>query len=161
MGRALRILNLKERNGGWETSGRTCAAENTLRRPYDESGFQRATARCGRYRFRRLKSTTLDDKELLDWAEITHPFHPLRGQKFPVLKSQKLEQRDVLSLKGSHRGTIVVPRDWTDKADPNPYCCSDVASPILSFEHLCTLSDLIAEIRPKNRKKRKKVDEWK
>lgn len=106
--------------------------------------------------YRRLGSTALDDKELLDSAEITHPFHPLRGQRFPVLKSRKLEQRDVLSLKGSHRGTIIVLRDWTDKADPNPYYCQDAPLPILSFENLCAVSDLMTAIVPKRRNSRKK-----
>ncbi|MFC1612075.1 DUF5372 family protein [Myxococcota bacterium] len=99
---------------------------------------------------RRLGSTALDDSEVSDWAEITHPFHPLRGQRFPVLKSRKYAERDLLSLKGSHRGTVVVPRDWTDKADPDPYSGLERPAPILSFEHLCQLADLVTAIRRKS-----------
>lgn len=101
------------------------------------------------FRFRRLQSTTLEDSELSEWAEITHPFHPLCGEKFPILRSRKLEQRDVLSLKGSHRGTIIVPREWTDKADPNPYGCLDSPASILSYECLCAVADIVATIRVK------------
>ncbi|MCK4304543.1 MAG: hypothetical protein KAY24_09920 [Candidatus Eisenbacteria sp.] len=65
--------------------------------------------------YRRSTSTTLDPRALSDWAEIIHPFHPLRGQKFPILKSRKYAQRELLSLGGSHRGTVVVPREWTGR----------------------------------------------
>ncbi len=103
--------------------------------------------RSGPWGYPRLKSTTLDDSQLSDFAEITHPFHPLHGQKFAILKSRKLAQRDEISLKGSHRGTIVVPRDWTDRSDPNPYTCLGGPLPILSYERLCAIVDLIAAIR--------------
>src|SRR5579871_584432 len=33
--------------------------------------------------------TRLDHSKPLGWAEIRHPFHPLRGQRFPVLKTKR------------------------------------------------------------------------
>jgi hypothetical protein len=88
----------------------------------------------------------------LEWAEITHPFHPLRGQKLPVLKSRKLAQRDMLSLRGGEHGTLCVPREWTDKADPVPWLELGIAAPILSYSCLRELATLVAALRQNQEK---------
>jgi hypothetical protein len=55
----------------------------------------------------------------LGWAEILHPFHPLRGQRFEVLKTRRVAGIDTLSLRALERGTISIAREWTDWADPS------------------------------------------
>jgi Family of unknown function (DUF5372) len=75
---------------------------------------------------------------------ITHPFHPLRGQQFKVLSSKTFNHRDILSLQGSNQGTIAIPREWTDKAEPNLY--ESVETLLLSFSHLLQLTDLITTL---------------
>jgi hypothetical protein len=40
-------------------------------------------------------------------------------------------------------GIIAVPRDWTDKGDPDPYALLSRPSPVLSFIHLEQLVDLV------------------
>lgn len=60
------------------------------------------------------------------------------------LSSKTFNNRDILSLQGTIRGVIAVPRDWTDKADPNPYRTLDVPLAFLSFTHLQQLADLIS-----------------
>ena len=57
----------------------------------------------------------------LGWAEIRHPFHPLRGQRFEVLKVRRLAGVDTLILRELERGTFSVAREWTDWADPSAY----------------------------------------
>ena len=57
----------------------------------------------------------------LGWAEISHPFHPLRGRRFEVLKKRRVAGIDTLILRELERGTLSVPREWTDWADPSPY----------------------------------------
>jgi hypothetical protein len=42
----------------------------------------------------------------LGWAEICHPFHPLRGQRFPVLKKRRIAGNDTLILRGLDCGTF-------------------------------------------------------
>jgi hypothetical protein len=54
----------------------------------------------------------------LGWAEIRHPFHPLRGQRFEVLKKRRVAGVDTLILRELERGSFSVARDWTDWADP-------------------------------------------
>jgi len=51
-------------------------------------------------------------------AEITHPFHPLRGHQFVVLKVRKVSGVETLSLRHAERGSFAVPREWTDWAPP-------------------------------------------
>jgi len=55
----------------------------------------------------------------LGWAEIRHPFHPLRGQRFPVLKKRRIAGNDTLILRGLDCGTFSVALEWTDWADPS------------------------------------------
>jgi hypothetical protein len=55
----------------------------------------------------------------LGWATVTHPFHPLRGKRFPVLKVRRAGGREVLSLFDEQKGTIALPREWTDQALPS------------------------------------------
>jgi hypothetical protein len=65
--------------------------------------------------------TALDHKSHLGWAEIRHPFHPLHGQRFQVLKARRAAGIDTLLLRELDRGTFSIAREWTDWADPSPY----------------------------------------
>ncbi len=56
--------------------------------------------------------------EHLGWAEIRHPFHPLRGQRFPVLKTRRVAGADTLLLGHVERGSFSIARDWTDWGAP-------------------------------------------
>jgi hypothetical protein len=55
----------------------------------------------------------------LGWAEIRHPFHPLRGQRFEVLKKRRVAGVDTLILRERECGSFSVAREWTDWADPS------------------------------------------
>ena len=54
----------------------------------------------------------------MGWAEIRHPFHPLRGHRFEVLKKRRVAGVDTLILRELERGSFSVAREWTDWADP-------------------------------------------
>ena len=51
---------------------------------------------------------------LLGSVTVTHPFHPLRGQTFSVLKVRKVHQVRFYSLDTDH-GVLSVPEAWTDR----------------------------------------------
>jgi hypothetical protein len=68
----------------------------------------------------RLTQTALEHSEHLGWAEIRHPYHPLHGQRFPVLKKRRIAGNETLILRGLDCGTFSVAREWTDWADPSP-----------------------------------------
>jgi hypothetical protein len=57
----------------------------------------------------------------LGWAEIRHPYHPLRGQRLEVVKQRRVAGIDTLILRQNQYGTVCVARDWTDWADPSVY----------------------------------------
>jgi len=84
----------------------------------------------------------------LGWAQITHPFHPRRGQRFGVLKSRRVGGIDTLILRDAERGSFAVPLEWTDLAAPatcdgstgrfGPYLLCDLASLIEALIHRST-----------------------
>jgi hypothetical protein len=71
-----------------------------------------------------------------------HPFHPLRGKQFAVLKSRLVRGVECLIPKGSESGTFAVPRDWTDQARPDVYRDADVAPRFLKLESLLSIVEL-------------------
>jgi Family of unknown function (DUF5372) len=79
----------------------------------------------------------------LGWALITHPFHPLSGQRFPILKIRKIGGEDVLSLYDETRGSLPIPRDWTDQALLPPYAGLIEPAPILDLQCLLKLHELV------------------
>jgi hypothetical protein len=83
----------------------------------------------------------------LGWATIVHPFHPLRGQRFFVLKIRRISGVDSLSLRRSSDGSFAVPREWTDLAEPAPYTSLKVDPLTVDFECLVALAELVEEIR--------------
>ena len=82
----------------------------------------------------------------MGWAEIAHPFHPLRGQRFEVLKKRRVAGVDTLILRGLERGTLSVPREWTDWADLSPYDSLDRPPRRLAAESLFALAALLEEL---------------
>ena len=76
---------------------------------------------------------------------MTHPFHPLRGQRLAVLFERRMPQGRVYVCDAGLLGTIGVPEDATDRA-PVP------ASTPLTGEVLGSLVELVAEIAVGGRK---------
>jgi Family of unknown function (DUF5372) len=79
----------------------------------------------------------------LGWALITHPFHPLSGQRFPILKARKIAGQEVLSLYDEKRGSVSIPSDWTDQVVLPPYAGLIEPAPILDVRCLLKLHDLV------------------
>jgi hypothetical protein len=50
---------------------------------------------------------------------IRHPFHPLYGRRFEVLKKRRVAGVDRLILRELERGSFSVAREWTDWAAPS------------------------------------------
>jgi hypothetical protein len=78
-----------------------------------------------------------------------HPFHPLRGKQFAVLKSRLVCGVECLVLKGSESGTFAVPRDWTDQARPDAYLDAEVGVRFLKLESLLSIVELSNSISRK------------
>jgi hypothetical protein len=87
--------------------------------------------------------TALVPNPSFGWALITHPFHPLKGQRFAILKTRKIGGREVLSLYDDKRGSLPIPRDWTDQAVLSSDAGLIKAAPILEVRCLLKLHDLV------------------
>jgi hypothetical protein len=95
-----------------------------------------------RWGLRRSHLTAHDSSAPSGSVEIVHPFHPLRGKQFAVLKSRVVRGVECLVLKGSESGTFAVPRDWTDQARPDAYRDAEVMPRFLRLEYLLPIVEL-------------------
>jgi Family of unknown function (DUF5372) len=89
--------------------------------------------------------------EPLGWAEIRHPFHPRRGQRFAVLKARCVAGVDMLILRDAERGSFAVAREWTDFATPNACARVDGSTGRLDLHCLCDLVTLIELLTARSR----------
>jgi hypothetical protein len=80
-------------------------------------------------------------------AEITHPFHPLRGQRFVVLKVRTVSGVETLSLRQAEFGSFAVAREWTDWAPPDAQAApSDGKALLIDASGLLALDQLVASL---------------
>ena len=89
----------------------------------------------GRSEFRRKRHSAGSSSDLSGFVVITHPFHPLRGQRVEVLFSRRRGGQVVLACESAGLGRVTVFESWTDR----------VASPAggrLSAEGLAALDTL-------------------
>lgn len=74
---------------------------------------------------------------------MTHPFHPLSGQRLLVLLERKLPSGMVVICEGGPLGSVQLPADWTDRGLP-------AAAGPLTFEVLIGLAAAIEAVRPRH-----------
>jgi Family of unknown function (DUF5372) len=101
-----------------------------------------------------LELTALRSNKYSGYTTITHPFHPLKNSRLQILSTKRFNNKDILSLKTLTGSIVAIPRDWTDKADPNPYETLTNFSPILSFSHLKQLAELVRDLNQTFNKKK-------
>jgi Family of unknown function (DUF5372) len=97
--------------------------------------------------------TALEHNLHLGWAEIRHPFHPLRGQRFEVLKKRRIGGVDTLILRECQRGSFSIAREWTDWADPPLYDPLGFPPRRLDAESLFKLVALLEQSDPIRKQK--------
>ena len=99
----------------------------------------------GRWDSPRSRRTTQVPNEPLGWAEVRHPYHPLRGQRFPVLKTRRVGETETLILREPTRGSVAVRREWTDW----DAVTAEQATPprLLALESLIELAKLVDDLR--------------
>src|SRR5215469_507997 len=117
-------------------------AEHIGRNRREESGSPKPMEGNDRWGSRRPARTALEHKSHLGWAEIRHPFHPLRGQRFQVLKARRIAGIDTLLLRELDRGTFSIAREWTDRADLSPYDSLDLPQRRFDADSLFELATL-------------------
>ena len=90
--------------------------------------------------------TAPDCKSHLGWAEICHPFHPLRGQRFQILKQRRAAGIDTFLLRDPDHGTFSIVREWTDRADLSPYDSLDLPPRRFDADSLFELATLVEQL---------------
>src|SRR5271169_177032 len=94
--------------------------------------------------------TALRPRQPLGSTEVTHPFHPLRGHRFVVLKVRRVSGVDTLSLRHSVLGSFAMPREWTDWAPPNAHIAPADGKPLITDAFgLSALNELVASLTRK------------
>ena len=95
-------------------------------------------------------STTPDDTNGEQRFTITHPFHPLQGQTFPLL-SQRFawgEERVFFSDSKTHEMRSL-PLAWTSLAPPDPFVVLAKGQAVFRFEDIESLVQLLNDIQTK------------
>jgi hypothetical protein len=102
-----------------------------------------------------IQHTTPSSHDSFGSAEITHPFHPLRGQRFAILAKRVWYGEECLTICPAGLPPQSVPREWTDLRDPNPYDLPGIPHPYVSFEALDRVAVLVELLKKKCNKRRK------
>jgi len=79
-------------------------------------------------------------------AEVTHPFHPLRGQRFVVLKVRRVSGIETLSLRHPDLGSFAMIREWTNWAPPDVQQATLVDPLIIDTLGLLSLAQLVESL---------------
>ncbi len=107
-------------------------------------------------RQKQLDITTIKNDQNLEYVEVAHPYHPLMGQKFKILKTYKNGGQEIFSLHNPTSGNFSIPRDWTDRAFPEE---SKEFPVILSCSSLLEIVDLVLHLDEKlKRKPKEEID---
>ena len=97
-------------------------------------------------------ATALDRSASLGSATIKHPYHPLRGKAFPILKTRRVGGVDTLILRGTACGTFAVPLAWTDRAEPSAWELLEREPPIFSAPFLWALVEQVDSLSTQDAK---------
>jgi hypothetical protein len=54
----------------------------------------------------------------LGFVVVTHPFHPLRGERLEVLFVKRWGTDVVFVCAGAVGGQVTLPQSWTDRSEP-------------------------------------------
>lgn len=97
-------------------------------------------AECECSRFRRPRHSAGSSSGISAFVVVTHPFHPLKGERLEVLYSKKRGADTVFVCSGGVSGQITLPRAWTDRGEP-------AAPRRLSADGLAELDTLTRNLR--------------
>jgi Family of unknown function (DUF5372) len=54
----------------------------------------------------------------LGFVVVTHPFHPLSGQRLEILYAKRRGADTVFVCAGGFSGQMTLPESWTDRGEP-------------------------------------------
>ena len=66
----------------------------------------------------RSRHSAASSSDPLGFVIVTHPFHPLNGQRLEVLYAKRRGADTVFVCSGGISGQITLPQAWTDRSEP-------------------------------------------
>ena len=94
-----------------------------------------------------MPSTARHDDAGDDCFEITHPFHPLRGQKFRLVTYRHNWGEDRVYFHDHQGRWTSVPAAWTTVLPEDPFITLAKGRCLFRYEDLLKLSDLVERLR--------------
>ena len=67
------------------------------------------------------KSTSTPGQVASSWVEVTHPFHPLRGQRLSFVTRKKTWGEDRVMFQDATGRLHSMPTSWTDLGPADPF----------------------------------------
>jgi Family of unknown function (DUF5372) len=67
---------------------------------------------------RRRQHSAASSSDPSGFVVVTHPFHPLTGQRLEVLYARRRGAGTVFVCSGGVSGQITLPQAWTDRGEP-------------------------------------------
>lgn len=78
---------------------------------------------------------------------VTHPFHPLYGQEYEIIKYKRIQARDRIFFHQKDGSIGSLPLAWCDLRPPDPYLDMMEKQSPFRVEDLLKLSDIIKEVK--------------
>jgi hypothetical protein len=79
--------------------------------------------------------------------QITHPFHPLRGQEFESVTFRHNWGEDRVYFHDQSGKLAAVPVSWTDYLPPDPFVAVSAGRSLFRFEDLIKLAELLVRLQ--------------
>ncbi len=79
--------------------------------------------------------------------EVTHPDHPLRGQKFELVTYRHNWGEDRVYFHDAEGHLSSIPSCWTTAAAPDPFVAVAAGRCLFRYEDLIKLVDLVEKLR--------------
>jgi hypothetical protein len=81
------------------------------------------------------------------WVEVTHPFHPLRGQRFELVAVRRSRHGDRVWVRWPDGSCRTFPRAWTSLADADPWRDAGRGRALFRVDDLGRLAVLVQALR--------------
>jgi hypothetical protein len=93
---------------------------------------------------RRFRHTTTSSNTDIESLVVTHPFHPLTGQRLPILFERRYKSAagKVYICDGGSLGSVTLPEFFTDRGAP-------AAPRALTMEVLIDVAEVVSILRTK------------
>jgi hypothetical protein len=77
---------------------------------------------------------------------IVHPFHPGRGQQFPIVTIRQNWGEELLYYLDQNGRLVAIPARWTDRIEPDPVVAISAGRSPFRLHDLLELTRLVAAL---------------